>query len=212
MVLLYINSKIKQIDTLDKGRGFIATENLNKNEIVLIESPDCYIFKPKESPLFEILYDIICNNQIEQFNNLVPYNIIKLETKLINELKKIKNTKIKNKLNNFDDFTLSLLIKKYLQNAFNMDNSKKTIKPCILYYGAIFNHSCIPNVNFKFDFKKNQMIFYTNKYITKNEELFDNYTNINLNYKIRQSKLFHQYNFICKCLKCQKESNIFLLK
>lgn len=209
MVLLYLNPKIK-IDQFDgKGRGFISIDTIEKGEVLLVEKPDIFLEKYKQSPLYEILYQILDYNQLEKFNDLVPHQINTIETKFINELNMISNKKIKNKLSKFDDYTLSLLIRKYLQNAFNMDNTKKTIKPCILNYGVIFNHSCKPNVEFKFDNKNLQMIFFSNKKIGKKSELFDNYIDINLEFNKRQEILLHQYNFVCKCDKCIDDSLIF---
>ena len=80
----------------------------------------------------------------------------------------IKNKNISSTLKLLSNEQVSLLIRKYIQNAFNMDNNKIEIKPCILFYGAIFNHSCNPNVSFKFDSKSKTMIFYSNQKINKN--------------------------------------------
>ncbi len=203
-----MNPKIKQITIPNKGRGFISTEPINKDEIVLIESPDIFIEKYIESPLFEIIHEIICSNQLDKFNQFVPFAINNIESRLIKELKNIKNPKIKNKFDKFaklDDYQLSLLIRKYMQNAFNMDNSKTQIKPCILFWGAIFNHSCDPNIDFKFDSNKNQMIFYSNKKIGKNIELSDSYIDTKLCYELRQQQLISRYNFICSCTRCSNK-------
>ncbi len=205
MVLIYMNPKIKQSIIPNKGRGFISNDPIDKDEIVLIESPDIFVDKYIESPLFEVIYEIINSNKLDQFNQFVPFAVNNIESRLIKELKNIKNPKVKNKFDKFaklNDYELSLLIRKYMQNAFNMDNSKVQIKPCILFWGAIFNHSCNPNIDFKFDSNKNQMIFYANKKIGKNIELCDSYIDINLNYEQRQLQLLSRYNFKCDCTKC----------
>ena len=206
MVLIYINPKIKQVNFPNKGRGFISTNTINKGEIVLIEKPDIFVEKFVESPLFELIYQIVNENQIDNYNKFIPNQIDTYENTFINELKNLSNKQIKNKLLKFNDEQLSLLIRKYLQNVFNMDNTKKSIKPCVLYYGAIFNHSCQPNIDFKFDSSNYQMIFFANKKIGKNVELFDSYIDTSLNYKDRQERLQFQYKFKCECEKCLDES------
>ena len=201
MVLIYIHPSV-QINYTDKGRGFITTSKLNKNEIVLIEQPECYIEHFIESPLYETLYQIIINLKLDEFNKLTPHKIDYIDTDFINELKKIKNYKIKKIFEKFNDYELSLLVAKYKQNVFNMDNTKHKIKPCVLFYGCIFNHSCSPNIDFHFDYSKKYMIFKTNQNININTELYDTYININLNFNERQKILLNQYKFICKCKKC----------
>lgn len=100
---------------------------------------------------------------------------------------------------------LILLSRKYRQNVFNMDNTKKEIKPCVLFYGSIFNHSCVPNIEFNFDYKLKQMIFSSNQKIKRNTELCDHYINITLPFSERKLLLESHYKFTCDCIKCKNK-------
>ena len=161
MVLIYINHKISEFKS-NKGRGFISNQVIKPNEIILIEKPDISLSQYTESPLFETLYQLIIKSKLDEFNKLVPYQIDYLETQLLLECDNLLNSTIKKTMNKFSKLELSLLISKYKQNVFNMDNTKKKIKPCVLFWGSIFNHSCVPNVNFKYEPKEKVMIFYAN--------------------------------------------------
>jgi hypothetical protein len=200
MTIIYIHPSIQIKKISNKGDGIITNNNLNANEIILIEKPNIFINNPKEEPMFEILYNIYNYGNIKDWNNLVPNKL--LYNTLLTNFMHIKNKKIKNWLISMDKNELLLSCEKYKQNAFNMDNSKKNIKPCILFIGAKFNHSCNPNINFRWDNKLGAMIFYTNQIINKNTELQDNYIDITLPYENRQKRLQEQYKFICNCNKC----------
>lgn len=203
MTIIYINENIRLVDIKNKGKGYIATKDINKDDIILIEKPDIYITTPKENPLFEIIYNVYNSKYIKEWKELVPQKMIgKIENEMIKEIENIKNNKIKKFLQKIDKKEIMLAYAKYKQNAFNMDNKKEIIKPCILFHGAKFNHSCIPNINFYYDEKKNVMIFFANKKINKNIEICDNYININKRYDERKKILEEQYKFTCICKKC----------
>jgi hypothetical protein len=203
MAIIYINENIRLVDIKNKGKGYMAIKDINKDDIILIEKPEIYITMPNENPLFEIIYNVYNSKYIKEWEELVPQKMIgKIDNEMIKEIENIKNNKIKKFLQKIDKKEIMLAYAKYKQNAFNMDNKKEKIKPCILFNGAKFNHSCIPNINFYYDEKKNVMIFFANKKINKNTEICDNYININKRYDERKKILEEQYKFTCICKKC----------
>ena len=116
--------------------------------------------------------------------------------KRFKKLKNINNKKLRKiyiYLNNkytWDDIELFGL--KYACNGFNHKG-----KPMILIKGALFNHSCKPNLSFTFD--NNRMIFTTNKNIKIDEELCDTYVNLTDTIEKRHERLLYQYGFECEC-------------
>jgi hypothetical protein len=203
MTIIYINDNIRLVDIKNKGKGYIAMKDINKEDIILIEKPEIYINKPNENPMFEIIYNVYNSKYKKEWDELVPQKIITtIDNEIIKEIENIKNNKIKKFFTKIDKNELALACAKYKQNAFNMDNRKEKIKPCVLFNGAKFNHSCIPNINFYYDENRNIMIFLANKKINKNTELSDNYININKKYIERKKILEEQYKFTCICKKC----------
>lgn len=197
MTIEYIHKSLKIVNIKGKGRGFIAKEFVPKNTIILIENPKSKVDNFIEHPMFECIYQVYKNKEEKEWSKLHPNDIDYDYDNTLLDIPSIKNKKLKDWLLKQDVKQLSIDCAKYKRNAFNMDNEKRLIKPCILYFGAIFNHSCIPNVLFKFIDDK--MIFTTNRDIKANEELTDNYVDISLPEEQIQKRLQEQYNFKCNC-------------
>lgn len=189
----------------DYGKHAIATKDIEKDTIVLEENP---------SIICEDLYDAIYklyNSESEfedlqdKFEEMTPHkldkHIISCE-ELDKEIKMLPEY-MQQFFKNIEKTKLRLYAAKYYRNGFNynIDYGGPT---AILFQGNLFNHSCDPNINFEIEKKTGKYIFIANKLIKKNEELVDNYININLPYIERQTRLLHQYGFKCKCIKCCK--------
>lgn len=198
--MLYINKSIHIHDD-----RVVAMDNIPANTIILKEYPIINLFGEKNNdPALQIILKLsdFCNS-----NMLYPRDIH--ISKKHPELKKwIKNmdrcvekNNIAKMLENDTDY-LYHLYEKYLYNAFSMGE----YGPIISVYGAKFNHSCDPNVDFYFDTKNGHIIFKTNRRIKKGEELYDTYVDVDLDYHIRQKYLKEHYDFICKCKKCTSEN------
>jgi hypothetical protein len=195
------NPNIKIINDNDFYK-IISTKFIEKNTIILIETPAIYLSnKPKtnEDILLNMLYLILKHKDCQFIKNLYPRAIIKNQPKVrnpynINLLKLIKNCTnkiIKNYLLFFDKDTLYMHYYKYLFNAFDMNNS-----PVILPIGAMMNHSNNPNIIFYSE--NNKMIFKTLTNIKPNEELCYSYLR-NVKYKTNEEineYLFNHYNII----------------
>jgi len=190
---------IKQKKDKIYGKGIYATRDIEKNTIIYKEKIKFMIEKENKMWFEEILFFEL-NNNYEKFLSLVPDKldkycfsdiIFKKDYSFLN----INNSKLKN--------FLILCYNKIIRNAFNVFYNNINYVT-ILYNGRNFNHSCIPNVSFKLIIENNIlfMIFFTNTYITKNSQLFDNYFNINLSLhqRLNISKTF--YGFTCNCSKC----------
>ncbi len=202
---MYKHKHIKK-DFIDgKGHGYIASHNIKKFTILLIDES----IVPKfcdDTADFEmlIMYFLLESNdpRISQFEELLPLTV-EFNRASINDLKtrilKIKNNKVKSVLSKNINKVL-LFLEKYKRNAFNLDNTEVTISPGILLNGAIFNHSCDPNVSFTYSNSK--MYFFANRDIKKGEELCDSYIGISMNSRRRTSLLKQRYGFNCNCSMC----------
>lgn len=206
---MYKHKHIKK-DFIDgKGHGYIALQNIKKFTILLIDES----IVPKfcdDTIDFEmlIMYFLIESNdsRMQQFEELLPQTI-EFDRVSINNLKtrilKIKNNKMKTVLSKNINKVL-LFLEKYKRNAFNLDNTESIIIPGILLNGAIFNHSCDPNVSFTYSNSK--MYFFANRDIKKGEELCDSYVNISMNSEKRTMLLKQRYGFDCNCTSCITKS------
>ncbi len=170
--MAYIHPSLKIKNISGKGRVRVATTFIHKDTVILVEEPKTKVDKVNENAMFECIYKIYQNKEEKQWSKLYPSEINKIDEE-IKKVATIKNMVLKEWLLNQYANQLSLDIAKYKSNAFNMDNDKTEEKPCILYSGAIFNHSCDPNVIFSFT--DNKMIFKTCKDVNANEERQDNY-------------------------------------
>ncbi len=201
MTDLIINPNIKIICENDFYK-IISKKFIEKNTIVLIESPKLYLSnnpKTNEDILLNMLYLILKYKDTLFIKNLYPRAIIKnpigninnpYNINLIKLIKNCSNKIIKNYLLFFDKDTLYMHYYKYLFNAFDMDNS-----PVILPIGAMMNHSNNPNIIFYSE--NNKMIFKTINDIKPNEELCYSYLR-NCKYKTPDEineYLYNHYNF-----------------
>lgn len=198
----FTNPNIKIINDNDFYK-IISTKFIEKNTIILIETPEIYLsnkLKTNEEILLTMLYLILKHKESLFIKNLYPRAIIKNPIGNINNpyninlIKLIKNSTnkiIKNYLLFFDKDTLYMHYYKYLFNAFDMNNS-----PVILPIGAMMNHSNNPNIIFYSE--NNKMIFKTLTNIKPHEELCYSYLR-NVKYKTNEEVneyLFNHYNII----------------
>lgn len=172
-------------------RSCIAIKNIPRDSIIFRERVNFIVDKEKDYWYEELMmYEL--ENNCEKFLDLVP---LKHDKFIINDgiFKKISKNKI----------DLDLFYNKIIRNAFNIKIDEKNYAT-VLYRGRQFNHSCDPNIKFRFvlDDGNMYMDFYACKDIKKGEELFDNYFDINLPYQKRQYISQKYYGFICQCKKC----------
>jgi hypothetical protein len=199
----FISNKLNIINT--DGYKIIATSNINKGDIILIEKP---IFD--EIDIISLLYTIIKNKDTIYIKKLYPRtNNLKLlnikdnpynphNIHLLKIINKYYNNKIKEfLLLNIND--IYFYYYKILFNAFEMNNNS-----VILPIGAMMNHNCKPNIIFKSINIKgiHYMEFKAINNIKKDDELCYSYlrnyngSNDKLNQKLY---LLNHYNFICEC-------------
>lgn len=201
----FINNKINIIKT--DGYFIRANNNINKDDVILIEKP---IFN--EIDIISLLYTIIKNKDTIYIKNLYPrtnnFKLLNIDnnpyiinlSKIIN---KYDNKKIKAFLLSINIDIIYFYYYKILFNAFEMNNNS-----VILPIGAMMNHNCKPNIIFKSIIIKgvHYMEFKAINNIKKDEELCYSYLR---NYKGTNNKLYllNHYNFICKCIYCNKHIN-----
>lgn len=218
MTVEYIHEHIKKIYIEGKGYGFVATKNISKNSIILIESPSFKIksYSPTCYDMFELLYNITKSDNFAaktKFENYMPksmeeeYRQITIEIKNILANLKLHRTYIYDFLHdNYSVDEIILLCLKYISNAFDFFDDG----PVILLTGSTFNHSCSPNIIFGKSVKdKNnpKMIFKTIKDICKGEELCNSYVDIFKNYKTRSMNIKKRYGFVCTCCRCTNDTS-----
>jgi hypothetical protein len=220
-----ISSKIKAVNIPNKGYGFVATQRIKPNEVLITDDiitvEDKYIF----SDIFQLLYKVFNNpNLLKKFMALYPKKItpkIKMDSKMLaTELDKVKTT---NKtmynyfVSNFTESELVLYCMKYMCNAFcynELPAPKESVVglacgakqplPAFLFVGRLLNHSCMPNT--VFNQVGDKMVFISVRAIEKGEEITDNYVPIIDPYHVRQKRLREQYGFECCCTRCLTES------
>lgn len=175
-MLKHIDKRINVCDINEHNKGFVANMNIPKYTVILVEKPH-KIYKTLDKMVSDMKEDIKKYKLEQQFQNLYPRNL--------------------------EEDDKNYYYEKIIKNAFDFDRKKHT-KPCLLFYGAIFNHSCYPNVLFT-SFNE-FMIFYTIRDIKKGEELTDHYIDVNKPRDIRK-ELLEQYEFTCNCQKCLDGDN-----
>ena len=206
---------IKKVYINGKGYGFITSKDIPKYMIILIDESiiSCELTKDADINLtiIYLIMNLPDKEKIKQFEMLRPHsndnNFIGINIK--NDIKKCRNTKIKSFLQRQNTDTIKLYLEKYKRNAFNLNNLydiNGIIIPGILLNGAIFNHSCDPNISFTYSNSK--MYFFTNRDIKKGEELCDSYIDISMSCTDRQLALDKRYGFICNCDVCIKRCTI----
>lgn len=202
-VILMIESKYYNIQHINNIRSVKAIVNIPKNTVLFDEKIKCLTNKTHEDWYEQIMMYELKNNY-ELFMDLEPKQ---RDIHIINDGVFLKNYK-KITVKSFDD-DLTLYYNKIIRNAFNIKINNENYC-AILYNGRMFNHSCKPNVSFKFEKRGKDMyaIFYTNKEIKKDAELTDNYFDINLSIADRQHISKTYYGFECKCSKCVKELSL----
>jgi hypothetical protein len=200
---IYISDKLNLINTNNDNNKIIASANINKDELLIIEYPIINLFdknhEKNQNRELKIIKKYIENKDKSFIQDLYPRTKIYKKTNMIKIIHKlIKNAKDDNKLYMFfsrlDKEELEFYFAKYLYNTFEGNN----FGPLTLPYIAKINHSCNPNVRFLFNKDDCCMYVYANKNIKKNSEILDSYIE---NKKIDNHKLYleEHYGFNCGC-------------
>lgn len=189
---------MEKVKIPNKGYGYVATKNIGENTIVLIDQS---VVNIGSADCTHVLASILsmCDKTRQRFDSLVPH----FKDEYFYEVETVISHK---HIRKEDLFDMKLLIEKYKRNAFNLDNSHSTIKPAILLDGAIFNHSCDPNISFTC--KDSKMYFFSNRDIVKGEELCISYIDVMQNHVERKKQLLSRYGFVCGCELCVSRKNI----
>ena len=215
-----MNTCVKKVIIPNKGVGMIATRDINKGEIIIVDTPITIDTNYIYSDIFQLLYKVLNNDDLtKKFiklcpNKLCPNKLVNTEyntimKNILNELNKVKSndkTVYEFFVTNYNKEELLLYCLKYMCNAFDYMN-----KPAFLFTGTLLNHSCLPNTIFIP--VNGKVIFISARNIKKNEEITDNYVNLLDNKTVRNKRLFEQYGFKCICEVCSNyDSYINLVK
>jgi hypothetical protein len=188
----YISDKILFCNKNDY-QSVIAKKNISIGEILIKEYPTINLFGEYEIDKgLQIIKKYIINKE----NELYPRNYNYKKTKMIKNIHKIinNNSKIKRFFENISKEEIEYYYAKYIYNCF--EGGK--YGPLTLPFTAKLNHSCTPNVEFKFDEKTGQMITIAIRKINEGEEIYDSYlTKKSINFHI--DYLEQHYGFRCDC-------------
>jgi hypothetical protein len=197
----YISNKINLI-TDDTYSKIIAKDNIKKGDILIIEYSDINLFgEILDNRELKILKKYLENKNQENIIKLYPRNNNYVKTSMIksihNMIKQIKNTdtKLYNYLIKYSKSELEFYFAKYIYNAFEGND----YGPLTLPYIAKINHSCNPNVKFKFNRENYCMYLISIRNIKKGEELYASYLE-NKNIKNHKDYLYEHYGFSCDCI------------
>lgn len=167
--------------------------NISKGEILIKEYPKINLFGELEIDKgLQIIKKYI---ELKE-NELYPRNYNYKKTKMIKNVHKIINNtpKFKNFFDNLSNSEIEYYYAKYIFNTFEGGR----YGPLTLPLTAKLNHSCKPNVEFRFDEKTGQMITYAISDIRKGEEIFDSYLTKKI-IKSHKEYLEEHYGFSCNC-------------
>lgn len=196
-----MNELITCLNTLEKGDGYYANNDIKKDTLILSEKVKIMICKERRYPSMTtmwLIYLVYNNKKLKQrFLNLAPLKIDSLC-----KSKEYMNMKIRGidvpRLQKFF-FTLDineiiLAYEKIKRNCFDICG-----KNFIVFDGTKFNHSCVANVDYYFDNDTNILSFYTNQDINKGDELTIKY----IDQAIVKSSMYSTYGFNCNCSICK---------
>jgi hypothetical protein len=93
----------------------------------------------------------------------------------------------------------------FYTNSFDMTGAKHGESCGIFPMLARLNHSCSPNTRQEFDVNTLEEVLYASTNIEDGEQLFDSYTDLMANVKVRRRELRKYYRFDCDCERCVKE-------
>jgi len=188
----FISDKIKIIANTDYYK-IIAIKDIKKDEELIIEYPKYNLFGmeviDREKQILKLYLDNINDPDIKE---LYPRTNDYTQTKLIKSIYKI--IKSDKNFNVYDKNLIELCIAKYVFNAFEGYDYGPLTLPII----AKCNHSCQPNVKFKFNRNTGSMHLFAIKNIKQGDEILDSYLE-NKNIKSHKDYLKEHYGFICNC-------------
>ncbi len=189
----YISDKIEFSNDLNY-MSVKAKQNIKKGEVILKEYPKINLFGEEEiDKALQIIRIYIDKKESE----LYPRNYSYTKTKLIKNVHKIikSNSKMNKYFRNISNDEIEYYYAKYIFNTFEGNR----YGPLTLPITAKINHSCTPNVEFKFNEKTGQMITFAIIDIKRGEEIFDSYL-MNKSIRLHKEYLYEHYGFRCDCV------------
>jgi hypothetical protein len=114
-----------------------------------------------------------------------------------------------------DDTLVCAVLYRELANSFGIWDNTRNGEVCdssdLLGYGvypkgAIFNHSCSPNVQKKH--KDRAIEFWTSTSVNGGDQLFISYGNVTEPVDVRRERMLQNYFFQCHCARCRHELSL----
>ena len=171
------------------GWGLWATERIPANTVVLAERP--ILGRTRESTVDAMfaLIKVALDTHRAAFLQLAPRAAESAESVAYSIIRDAHRKHVPH-LSRSDAL---LYATKYVRNAFATVHG-----PALLFQGAVFNHSCDPNV--LFSLHSGVMVFRTCRDVRAGEQLFDKYGSPTKRDAIKyHARLAEQYGFRCAC-------------
>ncbi len=191
----FISDKINFTSDKDYHK-VIATQNIKKGELLMIETPKINLFGEDD---IDRGLQTIKKYILEKESELYPRDMNNFpRTEMIKDVHKIiryANNKLGDFFSNYTKTEIEFYYAKYIFNAFEGSQYGPLTLPKL----AKFNHTCdTPDIIFKFDKNNGNMYVYANKDIKKNSEIFNSYL-MNKNISSHKTYLHNHYAFTCSC-------------
>ena len=199
----FISDKIS-ITSISDFYKISANSDIVKGNILIIEFSKINLFGLENiNRELQVLKLYVENKHLDFIKELYPRTSNFLKTNLIKNIHSIirsiktKNSKLYHFLNSIDKDTIELLFAKYIFNAFEGFDFGPITLPMI----SKINHSCTPNVKFKFNRDTGSMHLIAIKDIKKGNELFASYLE-NKKIESHQEYLLNHYGITGYCCRC----------
>ncbi len=203
----YRNKLMQQKEIAGKGRGLVATEDLPKGTLLLVEKAAAIVFPSscmakRKSP-GELLS--------AQLHDLIKSARTAKERKLVSGLQELSTGETKKSESVSMETDLSLFLRKLLiVNGFGWSDACKanvSQRPTDHGFGlwlqaSMFNHSCIPNA--LYGFLGNVLVVRLARDVVKDEEICIAYCSCHDSLEERNAKL-QRRGFQCVCELCEKQ-------
>ena len=197
--------RLQKQEIYNKGVGYVTNDLICKNDVILQENVTVIVPKRYRSyeevafRLFRLIYE---NKKTRaMFEKFVPHEIddITISTaELTKILSNIENNKLRNYLNQFNIYDISIYYEKIRRNVFDFKGNM-----FLIFKGTLFNHSCDPNVDYDYDPISKKIIFHAIKDIQPEEELTIMYVDTN-RIPDPTNFFYNAYGFNCNCETCNR--------
>ncbi|KIV82627.1 hypothetical protein PV11_04724 [Exophiala sideris] len=177
---------LEVISTPDRGLAVFTTRKIKAGTLILVETPLITLDKHEEDD----------HAAIEREFSRLPRPSQKQYLKLFDAQKS----------------RMTLIVSIYYSNCYNCESFKSQGKggSALGLFASRFNHSCVPNAQFCYDERTNEMRFHAIRDIPRGKEVTSNYDKVVFESRAkRQRKQQIYYGFVCRCEACEPKTEFW---